>query len=97
MSENNNPDYVSLKRWVSQAPRTWLPGLLRHVVSVSVQSGVFAGNGLIRLVESAMTGEPPWAASSLGHNDSVCDCGKPSVRNEGTGRYVGACEDCLPF
>ena len=29
--------------------------------------------------------------------DKTCECGKPAVYNTKTGRYCGACDECMPF
>lgn len=50
----HDPDFDALTTWISGVPNTWLPGLLRHVVTVGTASGVFMDGGAVRIVQDAV-------------------------------------------
>lgn len=41
-------------------------------------------------------GKDPAHEQATATNNSLCECGKPSVKKK-DGEFIGCCDDCLPF
>ena len=57
--DSNLPDYGTILDCLDKAPDTWLPGLLRRIVTLCVKRCVFSTGGLERHVLSAKQSVSP--------------------------------------
>lgn len=53
---SNNLSYEQLERELSNAPMTWMPGILRIVLVRTVRLGVFSANGLFDFITDVIKG-----------------------------------------